>query len=108
MVLRFPYGAKLLKADYLAVPKGLHIENLQWIAFILETDQLFKTSMDIMELLSLPKDKKVTDASQTLYQQKVGSLLFAAIASRLNIAFAVSWLSQFNQQLGKQHHKAAD
>lgn len=63
--------------------------------------------MDTTELLPLPEDEEVTDASRTLYQRKVGSLLFAAIALRPDIAFAVSRLSRFNQRPGKQHHNAA-
>lgn len=64
--------------------------------------------MDISELLPLSEDEKVSNVSQTLYQQKVGSFLFAAIATRPDIAFAVSRLSQFNQRPGRRHHKAAD
>lgn len=55
--------------------------------------QLTKTLMDITELLSFLDKKKVTDNSRTLYQQKIGSLLFVAIATRLNIAFIVFKLS---------------
>ena len=66
------------------------------------------TPMDTVELLPLSDDEEVSDASRTLYQQKVGSLLFAAIATRPDIAFAVSRLSRFNQRPGKRHHKAAD
>ncbi len=66
------------------------------------------TPMEILELLAVPDNKDITDASQTLYQRKVGSLLFAAIATRPDIAFAVSRLSQFNQRPGMQHHEAAD
>lgn len=64
--------------------------------------------METIELLPIKEDKKITNLSQTLYQRKVGSPLFAAIATRLDIAFAVSRLARFNQQPGKQHHKAAD
>ena len=66
------------------------------------------TPMDTAELLPLSDKEKVSDASRTLYQRKVDSLLFAAIATRPDIAFAVFRLSQFNQRLGKTHHKAAD
>lgn len=64
--------------------------------------------MNIAELLPLSEDEEVSNKSRTLYQQKVGSFLFAAIATRPDIAFAVSKLSQFNQQPGRKHHKAAD
>lgn len=51
---------------------------------------------------------QVSDASRTLYQQKVESLLFAAITTRPDIAFAVSELSQFNQHPGTKHYEVAD
>lgn len=72
--------------------------------------QLPATPMDFVELLPLSEDEdgQVSDASKTLYQRKVGSLLFAAIATRPNIAFAVSRLSRFNQRPGNRHHEAAD
>lgn len=49
--------------------------------------------MDIAELLPLSENEKVSNKSWTLYQQKVGSFLFAAIATRPDIAFAVSKFS---------------
>lgn len=66
------------------------------------------TPMDVIEPLPLPDNEDVSDASRTLYQRKVGSLLFAAIATQPDIAFAVSRLSRFNQRPGRQHHEAAD
>ncbi len=72
------------------------------------SSRLFSTPMEILELLAIPDNEDITDASQTLYQQKVRSLIFAAIATRLDIAFAVSRFLQFNQRPGKRHHKAAD
>ena len=72
------------------------------------TSRLPATPMEILELLAAPDNEDITDASRTLYQRKVGSLLFAAIATRPDIAFAVSRLSRFNQRPGKQHHEAAD
>ncbi len=72
------------------------------------TSRLLSTPMEILELLAVPDNGDITDASQTLYQQKVGSLLFASIATRPDIAFAVSWLSRFNQWPGMRHHEAAD
>ena len=65
--------------------------------------------MEPTELLPISaEDDQPTDASRTLYQRKIGSLLYAGIATRPDIAFAVSRLSRFNQQPGKQHHEAAD
>ena len=64
--------------------------------------------MDTTTLLPLSDKKEISDASRTLYQRKVGSLLFAAIAMRPDIAFAVFRLLRFNQRPGKTHHKAAD
>ena len=64
--------------------------------------------MEILELLAVSDNEDITDLSQTLYQQKVGSLLFAAIAIKPNLAFAVLRLFRFNQRPGKRHHQEAD
>ncbi len=72
------------------------------------TRRLPSMSIEMFELLAVPDNKDITDASRTLYQRKVGSLLFAAIASPPDIAFAVSRLLRFNQSPGKRHHEAAD
>ncbi len=53
------------------------------------TSRLPSAPREILELLAVPDNEDITDASRTLYQQKIGSLLFAAIATRLDIAFAV-------------------
>ena len=66
------------------------------------------TPMETTELLPTSEEDEVTNISRTLYQQKVGSILFAAISTRLDVAFAVSRLSRFNQQPSKRHHDAAD
>lgn len=50
----------------------------------------------IFKLLADPNNENITDALQTLYLQKVGLLLFAKFATRLDIAFIVSGLLQFN------------
>jgi hypothetical protein len=41
------------------------------------------------------------------YQQLIGSLMYLAVSTRPDIAFAVSMLSQFNQHHGKEHWNAA-
>ena len=71
--------------------------------------QLPATPMEPTELLPLSnEDKPPTESSKTLYQRKIGSLLYAGIATRPDIAFAVLRLSRFNQQPTKRHHEAAD
>src|SRR5690349_11643658 len=48
-------------------------------------------------------------ASETnRYQRKIGSLLFAAVTTRPDIAFATSRLARFLVNLSHEHHKAAD
>lgn len=42
------------------------------------------------------------------YQRKTGSLLYAAVITRPDIAFAVSRLARFNSNPGPAHHLAAD
>ena len=71
--------------------------------------RLLATPMEPTKLLPLSADKKQPiEAFRTLYQQKIGSLLYTDIAPRSDIAFAVSRFFRFNQHPGKQHHKAAD
>lgn len=42
------------------------------------------------------------------YLKKVGSILFAAISTRPDVAFAAARLARFNQNPDQTHHKAAD
>lgn len=72
------------------------------------TSRLPDMGIEILEILAAPNNKDIMNVSQTLYQQKVKSLLFVAIATWPDIAFAVSRLSQFYQRPGKQHQKATD
>jgi hypothetical protein len=53
-------------------------------------------------------DKQATPESVHLYQQKVGSLLYAAIITRPDIARATSKLSQFLHNPSDEYHQAAD
>lgn len=69
------------------------------------TNWFSTTPIDIVELLSFLDKQEVFDVFRTFYRQKVGLFFFAAIIIRLNIAFAVSKLFQFNQQPGKIHYK---
>ena len=62
----------------------------------------------IQEEELFPSDQEASNKDRTLYQQKIGSVLFAAIASRPDIAFAIARLSRFNQNPRLLHYKAAD
>ncbi len=72
------------------------------------TSRLPSTPIEIFEHLAVPDNEYVTNVSQTLYQRKVRSLLLAAIATKLEMAFTVSQLSRFNSRPGILHHEAAD
>ena len=56
----------------------------------------------------LPYADIATHASTQQYQRKVGSILYAAVVTRPDIAFAASRLARFNQNPGPKHHAAAD
>ena len=66
------------------------------------------TPMDVEELLPIPEDFEVQEADRTLYQRKVGSILYAAISTRPDIAFAAARLSRHNCRPGRVHQEAAD
>ena len=70
------------------------------------TGRLPNTPMAATELL--PTTTIAGKPSVLLYQRKMGSLLYAAIISRPDIAFAVSRLTRFNQNPSEEHQRAAD
>ncbi len=70
------------------------------------TGRLPDTPMTTEELL--PSEETASKASIHLYQRKTGSILFAAITTRPDVAFAASRLARFNNNPGEEHHKAAD
>lgn len=56
------------------------------------------------------KLEKITTISKPVnlpYQNLIGSLMFLAVATRPDIAYAVSYLSQFNTNFSEEHWKAA-
>jgi len=55
-----------------------------------------------------PSHENADRPSVRLYQRKIGSLLYAAITTRPDIAFAVSRLARFNQNPSGEHQQAAD
>jgi hypothetical protein len=56
----------------------------------------------------LPFDGIATTREITVYLRKIGSLLYAAVITRPDIAFATSRLARFTTNPGPEHQKAAD
>ena len=56
----------------------------------------------------LPNSGKATHSSINLYQRRIGSITYAATITRLDIAFATSRLSRFNQNPSDEHLEAAE
>lgn len=56
----------------------------------------------------LPYEGRAPIASIRRYQRKIGSILYAAVITRPDIAFAASRLARFNMNPSDQHHEAAD
>jgi len=68
-----------------------------------------ETPMAETELLPTPTDyPQASPASVTQYQGKVGSILYAAITTRPDVAFAASRLARFNSNPSQIHQEAAD
>ena len=70
------------------------------------TGRLPDTPMAESELL--PSPTIAERPSVMRYQKKMGSLLYAAVTTRPDIAFAVSRLARFNQNPSDEHQRAAD
>jgi hypothetical protein len=56
----------------------------------------------------LPRKDLATAAEINLYQRKIGSLLFVAVNTRPDVAFATSRLARFLTNPSTEHHRAAD
>jgi Reverse transcriptase (RNA-dependent DNA polymerase) len=56
----------------------------------------------------LPYEGKASYSSINRYQRKIGSILYAAVNTRLDIAFAASRLARFNTNPSEEHHAEAD
>lgn len=56
----------------------------------------------------MPSTERATLQSIHKYQREVGSLMYAAVCTRIDIAFAVSRLSRFLTNPSEVHHLAAD
>jgi hypothetical protein len=55
-----------------------------------------------------PNSGFATLSEINLYQRKIGSLLYAAVTARADIAFATSRLARFPTNPSKDHQRAAD
>ena len=55
-----------------------------------------------------PRDGLATLLEINKYQRKIGSLLYAAVNTRPDIAFATSRLARFLSNPSQEHQKAAD
>lgn len=64
------------------------------------------TPMATSELM--PREGLATPSEINRYQRKVGSLLYAAVNTRPDIAFATSRLARFLSNPSQEHQKAAD
>ena len=60
------------------------------------------------ELFPLPTEDEVLKTNQTRYQRKIGSILYVAISTRPDIAFAAARLLRYNCRPGKAYQEAAD
>ena len=79
---------------------------LNKIVNLATTNPTAKIPIGTVELL--PYEGRAEAWSKTAYQQKTGSILYAAVITRPDIAFAASRLVRFNHNPSPQHHKAAD
>ena len=73
-----------------------------------QSDRCPPTPMAEEELLLLPIDDKVIKTDKTLYQRKIGLILYTAISTRPDIAFAAARLSRQNCRPGRKHQEAAN
>ena len=65
-----------------------------------------QTPMSSIELM--PREDSAQAYEITRYQKKIGSILYAAVITRPDIAFAASRLSRFLTNPGPIHQEAAD
>jgi reverse transcriptase-like protein/Pol polyprotein len=72
------------------------------------TGRMPDTPMLEGELKPPPKGHQASRQSRDEYQRKVGSILFAAISTRPDIAFSASRLARYNQNPDDSHHEAAN
>ncbi|KAI1667990.1 polyprotein [Pyrenophora tritici-repentis] len=74
----------------------------------LVTDRTIRHDTPIAQIELLPRKDLATAAEINLYQRKIGSLLFVAVNTRPDVAFATSRLARFLTNPSTEHHRAAD
>ena len=92
--------------------RSLHVSQQQYIRTILDrfgmsTATTISTPADPhVRLTALPPDQRADIINQERYQSAVGSLMYAMIGTRPDIAFAVSAVSQYCTNPGPMHWTA--
>ncbi|EED11719.1 hypothetical protein TSTA_109000 [Talaromyces stipitatus ATCC 10500] len=76
------------------------------IANLADKRGTYHTPMEKKELF--PYQQIASKSSIHKFQIEVGSLMYAALSTRVDIAFAVSRLSRFLTNPGPEHHEASD
>lgn len=79
---------------------------IEKIARLMTTKQPDETPMNPIELQ--PYTGKASQQSIQQFQRKIGSIMYAAVVTRLDVAFAASRLSRFLVNPSDLHHAAAD
>jgi hypothetical protein len=79
---------------------------IEKIANLVNYRRIYLTPMSSNELL--PNQKHASPAKIQNYQRKIGLLLFAAIFTRPDIAFAISRLAKFLNNPSSAYYKAAN
>ena len=76
------------------------------IARLAETNPYCQSPMGTTEIM--PFEGKASTPETRKYQRKIGSLLYAAITTRPDVAFATSRLARYMTNPGPEHQRAAD
>jgi hypothetical protein len=92
-----------LPSEHIWLGQKAYIEK---IAKLANHRKIYSTPMSSNELL--PNQKHASPAKIQNYQRKIGSLLFTAIFTRPNIAFAISRLAKFLNNPNLAYHKTAN
>jgi hypothetical protein len=92
-----------LPSEHIWLGQKAYIEK---IAKLANHRRIYLTPISSNELL--PNQKHASPAKIQNYQRKIGSLLFAAIFIRPNIAFAISQLAKFLNNPSLIYHKTAN